>query len=812
MLDINSTFSGNVDIEFEVDGTNGTLIRTLATNPDHPDQGQELDPPSGGYGSNLTIQPGDHTYVFPPRFQEPGASNNNQADLLPTGPQWCIRSFIFLIPGNSEDDIVNGVDPDNSLTACYTAKETKLFRVLYVPFTTQYDQMHNFPVVTCDDMKRFSESAQRFLRQAYPVQEFSSQYAARFEDNLWLSSTTRCTPDVYPTTTPWGFTDFELAMKHLADLRGFDYDQVVAVVRNGFIGSNIGVPSAAGIAPFAEPQIHAAVVEADAPSTLTAQEVAHTFSWVTHGDPLECPDAQDAGHLCSVPAPGFSVEDRQHVPDSTIDFMHPVAGSPRWVSPETWNYLLGRFKTDPDPMTLYLRGIIFADGTSQFDPWFVGNAQPDIPLGQSGDYTITYFGADGSSLGSTGFDTVPLRSTHGGPDPLSTIFSLRIPYIDNASRIVVKHAGQTLVDRSVSPNPPTVTVTAPNGGELRRPGEPVDVRWAASDPDPNTTLTYTVSLSSDGGRTWTPLAIDLTGTEFAFAMPPNVLSTSLLVRVMASDGVNTNSDVSNGTFSSTMDITAPTVTGVPDRPADSQAGWYNHSVTVTWTGDDHSGSGIASCDPPATYAGPDSAVVTLTGSCTDEAGNTALGAFRLKYDATSPTIGTNDEGISLLLHQASPRPHFTCADVTSGIASCVPSVTTLGTDTVGPRTYTVSARDNAGNEQQLIVHYNVIYRFVGISPPSPSVKVKQGSTVPVKFRLLDANSVPIGTARATVWVDGQPAMSVSNPKGGNICRYDSQAQQYVFDLSTKTLSIGSHQLIILLDDGTSHSFLLTITK
>lgn len=50
--------------------------------------------------------------------------------------------------------------------------------------------------------------------------------------------------------------------------------------------------------------------------------------------------------------------------------------------------------------------------------------------------------------------------------------------------------------------PPTVRLLSPRGGEAL--SKSIPIRWAASDPDKDT-LTYEVSLSSDGGKTWKPL-------------------------------------------------------------------------------------------------------------------------------------------------------------------------------------------------------------------------------------------------------------------------------------------------------------------
>jgi len=90
--------------------------------------------------------------------------------------------------------------------------------------------------------------------------------------------------------------------------------------------------------------------------------------------------------------------------------------------------------------------------------------------------------------------------------------------------------------------------------------------------------------------------------------------------------------------SSLIKIDADPPTGVTAnlaRPPDFN-GWYNHPVGVTWQGTDAT-SGVASCTT-VTYAGPDRAPGTLTGTCTDNAGNKASTSVSINYDSTAPVL------------------------------------------------------------------------------------------------------------------------------------------------------------------------------
>jgi hypothetical protein len=80
------------------------------------------------------------------------------------------------------------------------------------------------------------------------------------------------------------------------------------------------------------------------------------------------------------------------------------------------------------------------------------------------------------------------------------------------------------------------------------------------------------------------------------------------------------------------DRTPPTVTGIFSRPPDID-GLYTHPFRVTWVGVDHR-SGIAFCDPPEDYSGPDGISLVLDGHCTDRAGNVGTGNVTFSYNST----------------------------------------------------------------------------------------------------------------------------------------------------------------------------------
>jgi hypothetical protein len=143
------------------------------------------------------------------------------------------------------------------------------------------------------------------------------------------------------------------------------------------------------------------------------------------------------------------------------------------------------------------------------------------------------------------------------------------------------------------------------------------------------------------------------------------------------------------------DATPPSVASTPARVADAD-GWYNHPVDVAFSGTDGV-SGVDTCTSAA-YAGPDNASASVSGSCRDKAGNTAVAGFALRYDSTPPSItgGTPDrapDANGWYNHRLVVS--FAGTDELSGIVSCDAPVYDKPNDPAA--TLTGRCRDNAGN-------------------------------------------------------------------------------------------------------------------
>ncbi|MGZ4270232.1 MAG: hypothetical protein ACXVSX_13610, partial [Solirubrobacteraceae bacterium] len=158
-----------------------------------------------------------------------------------------------------------------------------------------------------------------------------------------------------------------------------------------------------------------------------------------------------------------------------------------------------------------------------------------------------------------------------------------------------------------------------------------------------------------------------------------------------------------------IDKTPPAATAATaGRPPDAN-GWFNHPVAVTWSGTDAT-SGIAGCTQ-STYGGPDASPASLSGTCTDRAGNVSAPlATTLAYDATPPSIGdvsaTPRDGGVLLHWTASPDATAIRVSRSPGGGGAASSPVYDGTGSAAPDdglvggtryTYTLTATDAAGN-------------------------------------------------------------------------------------------------------------------
>ncbi|MBP7777848.1 MAG: PxKF domain-containing protein [Acidobacteria bacterium] len=210
-------------------------------------------------------------------------------------------------------------------------------------------------------------------------------------------------------------------------------------------------------------------------------------------------------------------------------------------------------------------------------------------------------------------------------------------------------------------------------------------------------------------------------------------------------------------------------------------------------------------------------------------------------DTTPPTIvvTTPPPGARYVLHQA-VAANYTCADSQSGVASCTGTTAAgagIDTATVGAKSFTVTARDVAGNQAQVTHTYSVGYVFTGFFPPVDNLPVTNavnaGRTIPLKWRLADGAGKPVtalssfvslrdaavacdaspealleeqltATAASTLHARELRARRAGWPNSGGRLHYDAAADQFVYHWRTEKGMRGCRMVQLTLADGSTH--------
>lgn len=289
-------------------------------------------------------------------------------------------------------------------------------------------------------------------------------------------------------------------------------------------------------------------------------------------------------------------------------------------------------------------------------------------------------------------------------------------------------------------------------------------------------------------------------------------------RVRTKDGAG-NVDPTPAFFMWTIDTAPPVITSAR-TPAPNANGWNNTDVTVTFTCTD-AGSGVGTPPISPQVVSAEGAGQSVSASCTDNAGNSASATVSgINIDKTPPsiTIVALVNGATFLLNQAAAAS-YTCNGGLSGIATCAGPVANganMNMSSPGSKTFTVNATDGAGNTASLTNSYTVLYSFIGFLQPIDNLPVineaKAGKTIPVKWQLKDANGNYVSDLGSMVSLlsgpiacDAAPTTIVeeqlSSP-GSTVFRYDSTANQFVFNWQSASNWKGCRLLQLTLSDGT----------
>ncbi|QIX25390.1 hypothetical protein ncot_01385 [Nocardioides sp. JQ2195] len=342
-------------------------------------------------------------------------------------------------------------------------------------------------------------------------------------------------------------------------------------------------------------------------------------------------------------------------------------------------------------------------------------------------------------------------------------------------------------------------------------------------------ITYTLDPAEpDGDHGWYRGDVSLTWHVSEPESPSSVVTTGCVDQAVTSDQSLTDyacSATSAGgasaeqTVSIQRDGSAPAAPAGTLSPAPNAAGWNNTDLVVSFSDNGDEGpSGVAGCtaDVPVTE---ETAGRTVTGTCTDLAGNTSAGTeVAVKLDRTAPAVPTFVGGPEDDIYYGDDLTAPTCesSDALSGLASCVVSG---GGTSVGTHTWTATATDLAGNTSTATLGYEVLaWTLDGFQRPVDMSgvwnTVKGGSTVPLKFEVLvgpteltDTSAIAgFRTAKVscTSGISTEDSIEIVST-GGTSLRYDATGGQFIQNWKTPTGAGSCYTATVTTLDGSSIS-------
>lgn len=458
----------------------------------------------------------------------------------------------------------------------------------------------------------------------------------------------------------------------------------------------------------------------------------------------------------------------------------------------------------------------------------------DAADGSSATVTVNETAGVSVSTRSLNFQTcgvgqpVTFASTTAGD------YLITVSVADTAGRYNTTPAAFTL---KVNPAPTPPANTAPSVPDKPAISEGVSpnntgmfsLSWAASTDAEGNPITYTVERrNSAAGATFTPVASSITPNSHVFAADNAESEGTWVYRVKASDG-SLSSNYSDSSDPVVVDMTAP---NAPVAAASSTASftdaaggnWWRGSVSVGFTtpngdpalADGSAGSGVNA----STLAGPQSFSTTGlhsgSGTVKDHAGNlSAAGTLPVWVDADAPTASFTNCPTNPVAMGSSHTVNWTAEDVGSGLATAGSGSVPLDTTSVGPKIVPGPApADNVGNTGTApSCSYSVVYSSTGVLQPinsngSSVFKIK--STIPVKIQLTgDSAGTPNGKftislskLAGTIWGTDDESVISTSAHSGTTMRYDSSADQYIFNFGTSKITAGTYRVTVTLDDGT----------
>lgn len=267
-----------------------------------------------------------------------------------------------------------------------------------------------------------------------------------------------------------------------------------------------------------------------------------------------------------------------------------------------------------------------------------------------------------------------------------------------------------------------------------------------------------------------------------------------------------------------VDVETPVVAGRTLSDPNPN-GWHGGNVIVRWTVTDDKDTIGAPVDTVISTEGDD--VTATSAQVCDRRGNCATGKLQhLKIDKTKPVVNLTGpaNGATYTLGAV---PSRSCTGTDPG-GSGVPNggacaVTVSGGTGVGTVTVVAKATDRAGNTATKTISYKVAYKAGGLVAPTAGSKLKvfkQGSTVVVRLKLLDAKGAAVTPAKAPAWVKPKAKgkstgkvnqkVNKAKPDKGSVLIKRGSFWEYRWG-TAKAKAGKAYVITVRLDDGTTRT-------
>ena len=370
------------------------------------------------------------------------------------------------------------------------------------------------------------------------------------------------------------------------------------------------------------------------------------------------------------------------------------------------------------------------EGTGFGSPTYIYADPLLAPLGDYGGGTQTFALLPGSPAIDAGDDSAcPATDQRGVARPQGAHCDIGAFESQGFTFTISGGDGQSTLINSAFADPLALTVTSAFG-------EPVDggeVTFTPPASGASATITGSPAAIAGGAASVTTTANGIVGG------PYNVVAS-------ASGAPGVNFSLTN---TPPLDSTPPEITPQINGTL-GQNGWYVSDVTLTWTVVDEESeiTSTSGCNPISITG--DQLETAYTCEATS-AGGTGSESVSIKRDATPPVVavtGVTEDSAYIL--GAVPAAVCSTTDVMSGVGTDA-GLTLTGGNSLGVGSFTAAcdgALDNAGNSgNTAVVHYNITFLFTGFFSPVDNNGVrniaKAGQTIPLKWRITDANGNPI---------------------------------------------------------------------